>query len=63
MSSLKTAAILVLALSASGAVAATGTPLNPVQDIVSPSSSSAKAPLEWLGANGPWFAGELLLIP
>jgi hypothetical protein len=31
--------------------------LNPVQDIVLPASESASSPLEWLGANGPWFAG------
>lgn len=34
--------------------------LNPAQDIVLPaSSSSASNPLEWLGANSPWFAGLL----
>lgn len=33
--------------------------LSPEQDIVLPASGSASNPLEWLGANGPYFAGEL----
>jgi hypothetical protein len=41
-----------------GAVSAQS--LNPVQDIVLPCSASASSPLEWLGANGPWFAGMFL---
>jgi hypothetical protein len=35
--------------------------LNPVQDIILPASESASSALEWLGANGPWFAGMLSL--
>ncbi|KAF3063673.1 Repressible acid phosphatase [Daldinia childiae] len=31
--------------------------LAPVQDINFPSSESATNPLQWLGANGPWYAG------
>ncbi len=31
--------------------------LAPGQDIVLPSSDSASNPLEWLGANSPFFAG------
>jgi hypothetical protein len=34
--------------------------LSPEQDIVLPASSSASEPLEWVGANSPYFAGELL---
>lgn len=37
--------------------AVTAQTLNPVQDIILPSSESANSPLEWLRANGPWFAG------
>lgn len=48
----------LLFLSVSGA--ATAQSLNPAQDIVLPASSSAKEPLEWLGANGPWFTGEFV---
>ncbi len=40
---------------------ATAQTLNPVQDIILPASQSATSPLEWLGANGPWFAGMLAL--
>ncbi|KAI1762994.1 phosphoglycerate mutase-like protein [Hypoxylon sp. FL1150] len=31
--------------------------LAPLQDIDFPSSESATNPLQWLGANGPWYAG------
>ena len=31
--------------------------LSPAQDIVLPASGSASNPLEWLGANGPYYAG------
>ncbi|OTB16807.1 hypothetical protein K445DRAFT_316285 [Daldinia sp. EC12] len=31
--------------------------LAPAQDINFPSSGSATNPLQWLGANGPWYAG------
>jgi hypothetical protein len=37
--------------------------LAPEQDIVLPSSGSASEPLEWAGANSPYFAGELLCYP
>jgi acid phosphatase len=33
--------------------------LAPTQDINLPASETATNPLEWLGANSPWFAGEL----
>ncbi|KAI2623367.1 phosphoglycerate mutase-like protein [Hypoxylon sp. NC1633] len=43
---------------ASGAVhAAVPQYLAPPQDIIFPSSESATNPLQWLGANGPWYAG------
>lgn len=32
--------------------------LAPTQDINLPASESASEPLQWLGGNGPWFAGE-----
>ena len=35
----------------------TTTFLSPEQDIVLPASGSASEPLEWLGANSPYFAG------
>ena len=31
--------------------------LSPEQDILLPTSSSASEPLEWLGANSPYFGG------
>ena len=48
-------------LTASLALAGTATALQylaPVQDINLPSSESAKEPLQWLGANGPYHAGR-----
>ncbi|KAI1463672.1 phosphoglycerate mutase-like protein [Daldinia caldariorum] len=36
---------------------AAGQHLAPAQDINFPRSESATNPLEWLGANGPWYAG------
>jgi acid phosphatase len=33
--------------------------LSPEQDILLPASSSASEPLEWAGANSPYFAGEM----
>ena len=36
--------------------------LAPVQDINLPSTESAKEPLQWLGANGPYHAGEQVLF-
>lgn len=47
-----------LLLSQLGGVKGT-TFLSPEQDIVLPASSSASEPLEWLGANSPYFAGEV----
>ncbi|KAI1076310.1 histidine acid phosphatase [Whalleya microplaca] len=44
-------------VAAGGVVAATPRYLAPLQDINFPSSESARNPLQWLGANGPWFAG------
>jgi hypothetical protein len=32
--------------------------LSPEQDIMLPASGSASEPLEWAGANSPYFAGE-----
>jgi hypothetical protein len=43
------------------AIAQAQTYLSPAQDILLPASGSAENPLEWLGANGPNFAGELVL--
>ncbi|KAK7954041.1 histidine acid phosphatase [Apiospora saccharicola] len=39
-------------------VSAAGQPLSPAQDINLPVGANAAEPLKWLGANGPWFAGE-----
>ncbi|KAK7935821.1 hypothetical protein PG985_001316 [Apiospora marii] len=39
-------------------VSAAGQPLAPAQDINLPAGANAAEPLKWLGANGPWFAGE-----
>jgi hypothetical protein len=55
-----TSASLLVALST--AASATPVYLSPPQDIVLPSSDSAKEPLKWLGANSPWFAGELSFL-
>lgn len=52
--SLKLTIGIVVLLHACGGKAAI---LAPAQDIVLPPSSSASNPLEWLGANSPWFAG------
>lgn len=38
--------------------AVTGQVLAPANDILFPSSSSATNPLEFAGANCPWFQGE-----
>ncbi|KAI1663082.1 phosphoglycerate mutase-like protein [Daldinia decipiens] len=37
--------------------------LAPVQDINFPRSESATNPLQWLGANGPWYAGKVSKYP
>ena len=33
--------------------------LSPAQDILLPASGNASEPLQWLGANSPYFAGVL----
>ena len=46
------------------ALAAVGdatTYLSPAQDVLLPASGSVTNPLEWLGANGPYYAGESFL--
>ncbi|KAI1279767.1 histidine acid phosphatase [Xylaria sp. FL0933] len=48
--------LLTASLAVSGILAA-GQILAPTQDLNFPSSKTATAPLEWTGANGPWFAG------
>jgi hypothetical protein len=57
MASVPSLKSILAALALLGTV--TAQTLNPVQDILLPSSESASSPLEWLGANGPWFAGML----
>ncbi|KAK7966785.1 uncharacterized protein PG986_001062 [Apiospora aurea] len=49
--------IIGVSLAAAGASAA-GQPLAPAQDINLPAGANAAEPLKWLGANGPWFAGD-----
>ncbi|KAI1498495.1 histidine acid phosphatase [Biscogniauxia marginata] len=46
-----------LSVAAAGVSAAVPQYLAPLQDINFPSSKSATNPLQWLGANGPWYAG------
>lgn len=53
MASLSTVAVLVFLSTV------TAQTLNPVQDTILPASELASSPLEWLGANGSWFAGML----
>ncbi|KAI8631763.1 histidine acid phosphatase [Xylariaceae sp. FL1651] len=48
--------LFTASLAISGALAR-GQILPPTQDINLPSSEIVTAPLEWTGANGPWFAG------
>ena len=48
---------LTASLALAGAVTALQY-LAPEQDINLPSSKSAREPLQWLGANGPYHAGE-----
>ncbi|KAI0024417.1 histidine acid phosphatase [Xylariomycetidae sp. FL0641] len=50
-------AVFSLSMAAAGAFAAAPRLLAPLQDIESPHSKSATDPLQWVGANGPWFAG------
>lgn len=57
------AAPLLATLVALAAVGDATTYLSPAQDIVLPASGSASNPLEWLGANGPYFAGMLFMVP
>jgi hypothetical protein len=51
---------LVCAVASMGVQATTY--LSPAQDIILPESGSASNPLEWLGANSPYFAGESVLL-
>lgn len=37
--------------------------LSPIQDINLPASESASEPLQWLGANSPYFAGKTISSP
>lgn len=49
--------LLAVALVASEAAAESQRYLAPLRDIVSWPGAKSKAPLEWLGANSPWFPG------
>ncbi|KAI0840293.1 phosphoglycerate mutase-like protein [Hypoxylon sp. FL0890] len=49
--------VIVIALVGRGIRATEPQYLAPRQDIHFPSSESATNPLQWLGANGPWYAG------
>ncbi|KAI1377456.1 phosphoglycerate mutase-like protein [Hypoxylon crocopeplum] len=49
--------VVVLSLASRGVRAVVPQYLAPPQDIIFPSSESATNPLQWLGANGPWYAG------
>jgi len=55
MAVFSTLKIACVSLAVAGAVS--GQSLVPKQDINLPASSSAAEPLQWLGANSPWFAG------
>lgn len=44
------------------ASAATAQLLAPVNDINLPASESAEQPLQWLGGNSPYFAGNVLVL-
>ena len=61
ISSLKFASASLVLGSLVSSVAAT-TYLSPDQDIVLPASASASEPLEWLGANSPYFEGMRSLL-
>ena len=61
LSTIKLAGAVALVGSLNMGVGAT-TFLAPEQDIALPSSDTASEPLEWLGANSPYFAGELFLL-
>jgi hypothetical protein len=54
--SISLASVTVLLAHLNGVQATTF--LAPEQDIVLPASGSAREPLEWAGANSPYFAGE-----
>ena len=56
LSSLKFTAAVLLAAQFNGAQGQVF--LSPANDIVLPASDSAKEPLQWLGANSPYFAGK-----
>ncbi|KAI1776020.1 phosphoglycerate mutase-like protein [Hypoxylon cercidicola] len=49
--------VVTITLAGRGAHAVAPLYLAPFQDINFPSSESASNPLQWLGANGPWYAG------
>lgn len=58
LSTMKTVGVVMLL----GSAGVSGqTFLAPEQDIVLPASSSATEPLEWLGANSPYFDGGFFL--
>ncbi|KAI1391245.1 phosphoglycerate mutase-like protein [Hypoxylon trugodes] len=48
---------IIISLANTGIYVAAQQYLAPLQDIDFPSSESARNPLQWLGANGPWYAG------
>ncbi|KAI1139045.1 phosphoglycerate mutase-like protein [Hypoxylon sp. FL0543] len=48
---------LVISLAGRGVRATAPQYLAPRQDVEFPSSGSATNPLQWLGANGPWYSG------
>ncbi|KAK8002715.1 hypothetical protein PG989_002434 [Apiospora arundinis] len=52
------ASLLIGASLAVMGVSAAGQPLAPAQDVNLPAGANAAEPLKWLGANGPWFAGD-----
>ncbi|KAL7625643.1 hypothetical protein AAE478_004863 [Parahypoxylon ruwenzoriense] len=49
--------LAIVSLASRGVSAVGSRYLAPLQDINFPSSESATNPLQWLGANGPWYAG------
>lgn len=53
--SISLASAIVILTQLNGAQATTF--LSPEQDIALPASGSASEPLEWAGANSPYFAG------
>ncbi|KAH9910101.1 histidine acid phosphatase [Xylariomycetidae sp. FL2044] len=49
--------VMSISLAIASVSATTVRSLAPLQDINFPASESATNPLQWLGANGPWYAG------